>query len=85
MASVRPLAVSRAWDLLIYLAGLTLRQLTDNTRDGLARQELADSTQSIAEISQKLGYSEPTNFTRAFRRVSGRTPSRFREELLAGR
>ena len=61
--------------------GLTFRELVDHARYDLARQMLAESTRSVTEISNLLGYSEPTNFARAFRRVSGRTPSDYRMDI----
>lgn len=40
----------------------------------LRREEL-----SIEEITERLGYSDPANFTRAFRRWTGMTPAAFRK------
>lgn len=43
-----------------------------------AQRMLAHSTGSIADIAIYLGYSEPTNFVKFFRRTVGETPSAFR-------
>ncbi len=40
---------------------------------------LRDSDQSITEIAMEMGFSSPSNFTRAFRKITGFTPSRYRE------
>ncbi len=44
----------------------------------LARSWLKRSDRSIAEIAEGLGYGSEAAFTRAFRRISGETPGRFR-------
>jgi AraC-like DNA-binding protein len=43
-----------------------------------ARRLLATTDLRIAEVAERLGYDEPTHFTRAFRRSSGISPQRFR-------
>jgi len=63
--------------------GLSFREMLEQARYEVARQRLADSSMTVAEISQLLGYTEPTNFSRAFRRISGRTPSQYRTDLVA--
>mgnify|MGYP000738910071 CR=1 FL=1 len=57
-------------------------ELIDTARFQVARQKLTDPAASIDEISRLLGYSESTHFTRAFRRIAGRTPSEYRKDLL---
>ncbi len=42
--------------------------------------ELLRSELSIAEIAERLGYSDAANFTRAFRRWTGQSPRVFRDE-----
>ena len=44
-----------------------------------ARVELADTEASAREISQKLGFSSPAYFTRAFAGYTGLTPTEFRQ------
>ena len=39
---------------------------------------LQDERLTIADIAQRLGYQDPANFTRAFRRWVGKTPSAWR-------
>ena len=43
---------------------------------------LADPKRSIAEISQMMGYDNPSNFTRTFKGVYGMLPKVYREKCL---
>lgn len=45
-----------------------------------ARRELAYTETTIAGVALRLGFSDPSYFTRFFRRNSGLSPSRFRRE-----
>ncbi|WP_407520782.1 AraC family transcriptional regulator [Methylobacterium oryzisoli] len=60
--------------------GTSFRLVADETRFGIAKQLLTDTTMSLAQISAALEFSEPAAFTRAFRRWSGTTPSAWRQE-----
>ena len=44
-----------------------------------ARQYLAESDAPLAEIALRVGYSDQSHFTTAFKRLTGLTPSRFRK------
>ena len=59
--------------------GSTFKQLLEETRRELAAQYLRQSHHPIGEITYLLGFSEPSNFTRAFRRWTGSTPMEFRQ------
>lgn len=52
--------------------------ILDNTRSELSKQYLRGSNRSIYEIGFLLGFSEPSNFTRAFKRWSGVSPHEYR-------
>jgi AraC-like DNA-binding protein len=56
------------------------KQLLESTRQELARQYLRQSHRSIGEITYLLGFSEPGNFTRAFKRWTGKTPAGYRKD-----
>ena len=58
--------------------GSSYRDLLDEVRFQLARDYLLDTHLPLAEISDLLGYTEPGNFSHAFRRWSGQSPRRFR-------
>jgi len=57
--------------------GATFRALVDECRHEKALEMLDDGRFSIGEIGQRLGYSDPAHFARAFRRWSRRAPSDF--------
>jgi len=48
-----------------------------------AKELLLDPTLTIAEVGFRLGYSDPANFGRAFRRWFGTSPLAYRHEALA--
>ena len=54
------------------------KELLDETRRELANQYLRQACLSVSEVTYLLGFSEPSNFARAFKRWTGRTPSEFR-------
>jgi len=64
--------------------GTSFNTLLDETRRELATCYIDDRQLSISEISYLLGFSEPANFTRAFRRWTGAAPSAYRERRVAG-
>jgi AraC-like DNA-binding protein len=77
IACVSPRSLQRA----LAEEGLTFRELLETARFEVAQQCLREPATSIAEISELLGYSAPTHFARAFRRIAGRTPSEYRKDL----
>ncbi len=60
--------------------GTGFRELVEEARRELAEQYLSDGSLSVKEITYMLGFSDPANFNRAFRRWTGRSPSVFRTE-----
>jgi AraC-like DNA-binding protein len=56
----------------------SFKKLLEETRRELALQYIRDSHRPIAEITYLLGFSEHSNFTRAFKRWTGRSPAEFR-------
>ena len=61
--------------------GLVYSDLVDRVRFQNARKHLAENELKIAEISHALGYSDPANFTHAFSRWSGISPSLYRTQM----
>jgi len=83
-----PHQVSIADDLHVSLRSLqrklkdeetTFKALLEDTRRELALQYLRGTHRSVGEIAYLLGFSEPSNFTRSFRRWTGHSPAEFRE------
>ncbi|ACA16079.1 transcriptional regulator, AraC family [Methylobacterium sp. 4-46] len=60
--------------------GTSFRSVANETRLSVAKQLLADTNLSLAEISVALEFSEPAAFTHAFRRWTGTTPSAWRKQ-----
>jgi AraC-like DNA-binding protein len=58
---------------------LSYSKLVSNLRFKTAKRQLAHTDQSIAEIASELGYSDPSHFARAFRRIAGVSPTEYRE------
>jgi AraC-like DNA-binding protein len=58
--------------------GLCFATLAEEVRARLAGEYLNDPALTISEISYLLGFSEPSAFSRAFRRWTGRSPQAFR-------
>jgi AraC-like DNA-binding protein len=54
------------------------REVLDSTRRGLAEEYLRDDKFSIAEVAYLLGFSDQSNFSRAFKRWTSRTPHEYR-------
>ncbi|SDI38676.1 AraC-type DNA-binding protein [Ferrimonas sediminum] len=60
--------------------GRSAKQVIDHRIALEAQRLLAHSTASVAEIAHQLGFSEPTNFVKFFRRLIGVTPTAFRRQ-----
>ncbi len=59
--------------------GLTFRKLRDEVIRQVAGEALLDSEVDVGEVASKLGYSELSAFDRAFKRLSGFSPTQFRK------
>jgi AraC-like DNA-binding protein len=60
--------------------GSTFARVSEQTRAELALQMLDRTDLTPGEIASELGYSERTNFVRAFKRWTGVTPEQFRTQ-----
>ena len=59
--------------------GVTFKGLVEEVRRDLAISYLSEKTKSIGEITYLLGYTEPANFGRSFKKWTGQTPAAFRD------
>ena len=59
--------------------GETFARLARQARIELAKDLLNNSDRSLTEIASELGYTEPQNFFRAFKRWTGQTAQQFRD------
>ena len=58
--------------------GLSFGQIVDDVRRQLAERYLREPDLRPSQIAYLLGYSEPSAFTRAFRRWTGLSPTQYR-------
>ncbi|PKG00578.1 AraC family transcriptional regulator [Alcanivorax sp. 97CO-6] len=58
--------------------GTSYQEVLDGLRKGLAVEYLTQSEKTVDEIAMTLGYSDASNFARAFRRWTARSPSDYR-------
>jgi AraC-like DNA-binding protein len=63
--------------------GISFKQLLQQTRRELSLQYVRGSQHSFNEIAYLLGFAEPANFSRAFKRWYGQSPTEFRRSGLA--
>ena len=68
----------------IKIAGLPTKVLIQRRVALEAKRLLAHTNQPVKEISHQLGFTEPTNFVKFFRRVAGEVPSNFRDRVQSG-
>lgn len=61
--------------------GATFVSIYQTLRQEMAQQYIQDSQMSMTEIAYLLGFSEQSNFTRAFRRWYGISPSSARQKI----
>lgn len=63
------------------LTGKTINQFLTDYRMEKAMQLLKDKRNPITDISAKVGYSNSNYFSKSFKKYTGVTPSKYREEL----
>lgn len=61
--------------------GTSYQQLLDDSRRELAEQYLAQPNLTLLQVSYLLGFADPSNFFRAFRRWFDTTPGEYRARL----
>ncbi len=62
--------------------GLSYSRLVEQVRFDAAIDYLQNSDTKLIDIALELGYRDPANFTRAFKRWTGVSPRAFRDQLL---
>lgn len=61
--------------------GTTFRHLSGRIQHELACERLAAGTMTVTEVAYSLGFTDPANFTRAFRERAKCSPREYRERL----
>ncbi len=70
---------SRTLQRRLAALGVKFRKLVTTTRHRLAMEMLRDESISLLEVASRTGYTDVSAFGRAFRKVTGYTPSEFRD------
>jgi AraC-like DNA-binding protein len=65
--------------------GTTYQRLADETRRDLALRYMEDGVRSATDVTFLLGFSSQSAFTRAFRRWTGTSPTRYRARRAAAK
>jgi AraC-like DNA-binding protein len=63
--------------------GLNFRGLVDEARKDAVLRDVLNPVLRMDEIAARRGYADPANLTRAFRRWTGESPSKYRARLLS--
>ena len=64
--------------------GLNYRDVLESTRRSLAENYLRDKKHSYAQIAYLIGFSDQSNFSRAFKRWTSLSPKQYQESLEHG-
>ncbi len=59
-------------------AGISLKQHLLQSKMEFAKSSLSETTSPISQIAYSLGFSDAHNFSKAFRRITGLSPSEYR-------
>jgi AraC-like DNA-binding protein len=62
--------------------GTSYRDVLESTRNQLAEDYLKNNEHSHAQIAFLLGFSDQSNFARAFKRWNGQSPGKFQKSLV---
>ena len=65
---------------ILWAQGTSYSQMKDDVRQSITEDLLTNTTLPIAQIALQVGLSGPAALDRAFRRWTGKTPTRFRAE-----
>ncbi len=71
----------RNLELKLSRENTNFQRVLDGTRQSLAAGYIEQSSFTITEIAYLLGFSDAANFTRAFKRWTGKSPLQFRKSL----
>lgn len=63
--------------------GRTYTQVVDEARYGLATELLLNPDAKILDVAYDTGYTDPSHFSRAFRRLAGASPREYRQAAWA--
>ena len=64
------------------ISGKTAKEFIDNYVVLEIKRQLATSDHSIKELAYQLGFDEPTNFVKYFKKRTNRSPAQFKKMLI---
>ncbi|HMN76824.1 MAG TPA: AraC family transcriptional regulator ligand-binding domain-containing protein [Burkholderiaceae bacterium] len=70
---------ARTIDRNLEKEGARFRDIAQRVYMGRARELLLQPGMTVTQVSERLGFSDAANFSRAFRRYTGCTPSRYQQ------
>ena len=70
-------------DMIKKETGLTAQEIISRHIVGRAKRRLSESTDDISIVAYELGFQHPQHFSRMFKRISGVSPTQFRENINA--
>jgi AraC-like DNA-binding protein len=80
----RQLAMSpRSLQRGLHSEGISFKELLEQTRKELAMNYMTEPDLSLVEVCFLLGFTDQSNFTKAFKRWTGKTPGIYRQEVLS--
>jgi AraC family transcriptional regulator of arabinose operon len=85
VARAAALSPSRLSELFSAQVGMSPRRYWERHRLERARELLSRTQSSVAEVATAVGFPDPFYFSTRFRRVMGKSPRAFRDELLRKR
>lgn len=74
----------RLGDICMRVRGLHPKELVDRRISVEARLQLENSSNSIQQISELLGFASASQFSRFFKRTFGVSPGHYRQEYVSG-
>lgn len=74
------LSIRQTGRILQKTYGKSFREKMNECRLAVALDQLCNTAKPMAEISELLGYGEPTNFSSFIKRQTGKTPAQIRKE-----
>lgn len=73
---------TRTFERHLKAEGSSYRALANDVLHSKAKRMLKDPARSVTQVAHLLGYSDSANFTRAFRKQEGVSPSQYRSEAI---
>lgn len=78
-AVARRMALSvRSMQRILSVEGSSFQDILEKVRREKAMEMLSDGSLQIADIATRLGYADPSNFSKAFKRWTGQVPTSLR-------